>query len=204
MPDTSNKDHWENVYSTKQPHEVSWTQDIPKTSLEFITGLHLPKDAAIIDIGGGDSNLVDFLLEEGYRNLTVLDISEKALERAKQRLGNKAANVKWIVSDVTVFTPTETYDVWHDRAAFHFLTTHAQVEKYTDIVGIAVKGHLIIGTFSDAGPKKCSGLEIQQYNEQSIEEMFSGSFRKVECTTEDHVTPFNTMQNFIFCRFERI
>ena len=203
IPDTSTKDHWENVYSTKQPGEVSWTQAVPKTSLEFIADLNLPKDAAIIDIGGGDSNLIDFLLNEGYTNVTVLDISKKAIDRAKVRLGDKADHVKWVISDITEFITTETYAAWHDRAAFHFLTGAEQKDKYIALAAKAVTGHLIIGTFSDEGPKKCSGLEIQQYNEPGIEGLFSENFQKVKCITEDHVTPFNTVQNFLFCRFDR-
>lgn len=200
MPDK--KSHWENVYNIKQPHEVSWTQDIPTTSLNFITGLLLPKSASIIDIGGGDSNLVDYLLDEGYENITVLDISEKALERAKQRLGKRAENVRWIATDITEFEPTGKYDVWHDRAAFHFLTTQEQIDKYISIAENTVSGHLIIGTFSVSGPLKCSGLEISQYDEAGIEAILSHGFDKVKCITEDHTTPFNTTQNFLFCCFE--
>ena len=119
------KEHWEKVYATKQPHEVSWTQELPKTSLDFVHSFNLPKTASIIDIGGGDSKLVDYLLDEGFENISVLDISATAIEKAKQRLGAKAAKVNWIVSDVTEFHPSSTYDCWHDRATFHFLITTA-------------------------------------------------------------------------------
>lgn len=195
--------HWETVYSTKQPHEVSWTQDVPKTSLEFIHSFNLPKNAGIIDIGGGDSKLVDFLLDEGFSNLTVLDISATALERAKARLGEKAAMVKWIVSDITEFEPAEHYDLWHDRATFHFLTTPGQVSKYLDAARQAISGYLTIGTFSQNGPKKCSGLDIRQYSEEELQARLSAGFKKIRCVTEDHITPFNTTQNFLFCSFKK-
>jgi len=202
--ESDRKKHWETVYETKQPNEVSWTQENPKTSLDFIRATNLSKTAKIIDIGGGDSKLVDFLLEAGYENLTVLDISEKALERAKKRLGKKAEKINWIISDITEFQPETTYDIWHDRATFHFLTTAEQVEKYVQIVEKQVISFLIIGTFSEKGPKKCSGLDIKQYSENELENQFSNRFKKLKCITEDHVTPFETTQNFTFCTFEKI
>ncbi len=202
--ESDRKKHWETVYETKQPNEVSWTQENPKTSLDFIQATNLNKIAKIIDIGGGDSKLVDSLLEEGYENITVLDISEKALERAKKRLGKKSEKVNWIVSDITEFQPQTDYDIWHDRATFHFLTTPEQVEKYVQIIEKCVSDFLIIGTFSDQGPKKCSGLDIKQYSENELENQFSDHFSKLKCITEDHVTPFETTQNFTFCIFEKI
>lgn len=198
------KNHWETVYETKQPNEVSWTQENPKTSIDFIRETHLGKSAKIIDIGGGDSKLVDFLLEEGYENITVLDISEKALERAKKRLGENAEKVNWIASDITEFKPETSYDIWHDRATFHFLTTGEQLKKYVEITEKWVSGFLIIGTFSEQGPKKCSGLVIKQYSESELEKQFSNRFKKLKCITEDHTTPFETKQNFTFCAFEKI
>ena len=195
------KIHWETVYSTKQPHEVSWTQELPATSLEFIHGFNLPKTASIIDVGGGDSKLVDFLLEEGYEDITVLDISENAITRAKQRLGTKADKVHWIVSDITEFHPTRTYDCWHDRATFHFLTTPDQIQAYLDTARAAVNGYVAIGTFSDNGPQKCSGLHIHQYNEAELQQQLAHGFEKLKCVTEDHETPFHTLQNFLFCSF---
>lgn len=203
MISSDNKNHWENVYETKNPDQVSWTQKKPQTSLDFILSSGLGKDASIIDIGGGDSNLVDFLLEEGYENITVLDISAKSLEKAKKRLGEAAGKVKWIVTDITAFEPTETYDIWHDRAAFHFLTTSEQVSKYIDIAEKNVNNFMILGTFSKNGPTKCSGLDIQQYDEESLSEKFEKSFKKVRCITEDHTTPFDTVQNFVFCSFKK-
>jgi 2-polyprenyl-3-methyl-5-hydroxy-6-metoxy-1,4-benzoquinol methylase len=198
-----NKAHWENVYASKQPNEVSWTQEVPETSLTFIHSFPLAKDARIIDIGGGDRKLVDFLLAEGYQNITVLDISENAIARAKKRLGEKSNLVKWIVSDITEFTPAETYDVWHDRATFHFLTTPEQITKYLATARKAVRGYVTIGTFSENGPKKCSGLDIKQYSETQLQEELSNGFQKIKCIKEDHVTPFNTTQNFLFCSFKR-
>lgn len=199
----TNKSHWENIYETKTPEEVSWTQKKPQTSLELIRSLGSDKSVKIIDIGGGDSNLADFLLEEGYENITVLDISEKALERAKRRLGKDAEKIQWIVADIIAFTPEETYDIWHDRAAFHFLTHSEDISKYVRIAEKAVSKNLIVGTFSKNGPKKCSGLEISQYDEESMNSIFENSFEKTDCITEDHITPFSTVQNFIFCTFKK-
>jgi 2-polyprenyl-3-methyl-5-hydroxy-6-metoxy-1,4-benzoquinol methylase len=201
--DNQNKNHWETVYETKNSDQVSWTQEVPKTSLDFITSYGVTKDSKIIDIGGGDSKLVDYLLDNGFENITVLDISSKALDKAKNRLGHKASKVNWIVSDITDFEPHTTFDIWHDRAAFHFLTTNEQVEKYIDIARKSVNGLMIIGTFSENGPTKCSGLEIKQYSEQTLTSELKNGFAKIKCVTEDHMTPFNTTQNFIFCSFKR-
>jgi SAM-dependent methyltransferase len=198
-----NKKHWDTVFSTKQPNEVSWTQSIPKTSLDFIHSFNLSKTAKIIDIGSGDSYLVDYLLNQGYENITVLDISEAALNRAKQRLGTRASKVHWIVSDITEFEPSTTYDVWHDRATFHFLTTTTQIAKYISIAAKSISGFLTIGTFSESGPDKCSGLQIKKYSEEQLQHELSKKFDKIRCITEDHVTPFNTTQNFLFCSFKK-
>ncbi len=202
MPNKT-KEHWEAVYQNKQPHEVSWTQVHPKTSLDLIKATHLDKSAKIIDIGGGDSHLVDFLLEEGYQNISVLDISAKALERAQKRLGKNAEKVNWIVSNITQFDTNTTFDIWHDRAAFHFLTTPEEIRNYTETVNKLVSSYLIIGVFSENGPKKCSGLDIHQYSETGLEDQFTNDFQKIKCFTEDHETPFETKQNFLFCSFKR-
>lgn len=201
--DKARKNHWESVYKTKQPEQVSWTQDIPQTSLDFIASFSLPKTAKIIDIGGGDSKLVDCLLDAGYENVTVLDISTEALEKTKKRLGDKALRVKWIASDITEFKPMTTYDVWHDRATFHFLTTEGEIQKYIDTASKSVKGYMTIGTFSENGPEKCSGLSVKQYSEDTLQRVLDKEFDKLKCITEDHVTPFNTKQNFLFCSFKR-
>lgn len=197
------KKHWETVYETKQPNEVSWTQAVPRTSLDFIHSFKLPKSAKIIDVGGGDSRLVDFLLDEGFECLTVLDISASALERAKSRLGDRGEKVNWVVSDVTDYDPQTVYDVWHDRATFHFLTTTEEIAAYIGIARKAVAGFLTIGTFSNAGPKKCSGLNIKQYSESELQRQLDGGFEKIRCITEDHQTPFGNTQNFLFCSFKR-
>lgn len=199
----SDKNHWDEIYKMKNSSEVSWTQVVPKVSLDFIHSFHLPKTAKIIDIGGGDSKLVDHLLNEGFENITVLDISENALGKAKTRLGENSKKVAWIVSDVTKFEPQDTYDLWHDRAAFHFLTTKKQVSKYLKIARNSVSGYLTIGTFSDNGPEKCSGLAIKQYSEESLSSELQNGFDKIRCITEDHITPFDTKQNFLFCSFKR-
>jgi SAM-dependent methyltransferase len=201
--DENRKSHWETVYETKNPSEVSWTQEIPKTSLDFIKSFDLTKKSKIIDIGGGDSKLVDFLIEEGFENITVLDISAKAIEKAKARLGVKAEKVNWIVSDITEFETNEIFEVWHDRATFHFLTSEEQIQKYMKTARKSVSGYLTVGTFSENGPKKCSGLDIKQYNEETLTAEMENGFEKIKCVTEDHTTPFETKQNFIFCSFKR-
>lgn len=201
----NNKQHWDHVYNTKAKNEVSWFQPYPKTSMEFVELFNLPSNANIIDIGGGDSYFVDSLLDKGYQNIFVLDISASAIERAKQRLGERASKVHWIISDVTEFEPPVQFDFWHDRAAFHFLTTEDKIYKYVAIAEDAIKkdAYLILGTFSENGPKKCSGLEIKQYSETSMSARFEIAFDRIKCITEDHKTPFNTVQNFLFCSFRR-
>lgn len=199
------KQHWENVFTTKSETEVSWFQPYPKTSLEFIELFSLPVTANIIDIGGGDSHLVDVLIEMGYQNIYVLDISANALQRAKATLGSKADAVHWIVSDIVDFVPPVTFDFWHDRAAFHFLTTEDRINKYVSIAENAINrnGYLVLGTFSETGPTKCSGLEIKQYSQASMSSRFEKNFERIKCIEEVHQTPFNTLQNFLFCSFKR-
>jgi SAM-dependent methyltransferase len=200
------KTHWENIYRTKQSQEVSWTQEVPKISLDFVRSFKLPKTASIIDIGGGDSKLADFLLDAGYEDVTVLDISGAALERAEQRLGSRADKINWVEQDITRFEPTTRFDLWHDRAAFHFLTTAEQINRYLSIARKSIKdgGYAVIGTFSPDGPEKCSGLPVRRYDEQMLAAAFSTGFKKISCITEDHITPFQTKQNFLFCSFQRI
>jgi ubiquinone/menaquinone biosynthesis C-methylase UbiE len=202
MPDR--KEHWEHIYSTKKPEEVSWYEPTPATSLEFLRLFNLPKDAKIIDVGGGDSLFVDNLLDLGFTDVSVLDISASALERAKKRLGDRASRVRWIVSDAAKFEPAEQYDFWHDRAAFHFLTDEADVKKYIATIARYIKpdGIFVIGTFSEQGPKKCSGIEIKQYSEAALLNILGQYFEKVECKEIEHTTPFNTIQKFIFCSFK--
>lgn len=199
------KSHWENIYTTKSLEEVSWHQPIPLTSMQFFTENNIPLDAKIIDIGGGDSFLVDNLLEMGYTNLSVLDISAAAIERAKARLKENASKVIWIVSDITEFQPEESYDFWHDRAVFHFLTADNEIEQYRKLVADAVvsKGTLAIGTFSENGPLKCSGIEIKRYSEAALIKCFESYFEVVEQFQINHDTPFGTTQHFTFARFKR-
>ncbi len=195
------KAHWETVYETKSPQEVSWTQEIPKISLDFIQSFELSKDVRIIDVGGGDSLLVDHLLDLGYTNISVLDISAHAIERAKVRLGERASLIHWIISDINDFQPEFAYDVWHDRAAFHFLTQPSDIDSYVRLVANQAK-NLVVGTFSTDGPLKCSGLEITQYDETSLGELFQAKgFERIETKREDHQTPFGTSQNFVFASF---
>ncbi len=199
------KSHWENVFATKAENEVSWFQTYPETSAKLLEECNPPVDGNVIEVGGGDSHFIDVLLDKGYKNIYVLDISANAIERAKKRLGSKANAIHWIVSDVTDFVPSVKFDFWHDRAAFHFLTDENKKSKYVEIASGAIKqdGHLVLGTFSDNGPKKCSGLEICQYNPNSMAALLGNTFNTIRCFTEDHKTPFNTIQNFIFCIFKR-
>tara|TARA_B100001093_G_scaffold457945_1_gene470040 strand:- start:200 stop:817 length:618 start_codon:yes stop_codon:yes gene_type:complete len=195
------KKHWENVFQTKTPQEVSWTEAYPKRSIELIQSFNLDKSASIIDIGGGDSLLVDALLELDFTNLSVLDISGKALERAQKRLGERARYIHWIESDIIDFNPTKNYTLWHDRASFHFLTDSSDIQKYTEIVTQSNAKHLVIGTFSTYGPEKCSGLLITQYDCKKLKNCFSSSYNQVDCIEIEHITPFNSKQDFIFSRF---
>lgn len=206
MEHLDRKKHWENIYQTKDLKDVSWYQPTPTTSLDFLKQFSIPTTAKIIDIGGGDSFLVDHLLDLGYTDLTVLDISSASLERAKQRLGDRSTKVKWIVADAATFKPTEQYDFWHDRAAFHFLTQEQEITSYIDTIQKSIKptGVLVIGTFSEEGPKKCSGIEIKQYSETTMTDRLKKFFEKVKCIKVDHTTPFNTIQNFIFCSFKKL
>ncbi len=200
------KKHWEHIYQTKNLKELSWFEPSPDTSLGFLKQFNVPKTAKVIDIGGGDSLLVDCLLDLGYKDISILDISESSIERAKKRLGHKAKKVKWIVADVTTFTPIEHYDFWHDRAAFHFLTDEHEIRNYINTAQqyINPKGILVMGTFSEQGPEKCSGLPIIQYSETTMIKRLKSYFEKIKCITIDHVTPLNTIQNFVFCSFRKV
>jgi len=184
---------------------MSWFQENPATSLQFLKDFSIPLYAKIIDIGGGDSLFVDHALKMGYTQITVLDISTHAIERAKARLGERAAEITWIVSDVTQFAPQQKYDFWHDRAVFHFLTHENEIQQYIRLVqeGMAENGIFVLGTFSENGPEKCSGLPIARYSESKMSEIFSAGFEKIRCFEENHQTPFNTMQAFLFCNFRR-
>ncbi len=199
------RQHWDNVYNTKEENEVSWFQSYPGTSIKFVELFRLPLNAAIIDVGGGTSHFVDVLLNKGYSNIYVLDISASALEKTKKRLGDQAAMVQWIVSDITEFDPPVQFDFWHDRATFHFLTTDDKIAKYIAVAKKAIKnnGYLVLETFSEKGPTKCSGLKIKQYDEASLSARFAPVFEKIKCYTEDHITPSSRAQNFLFCSFKK-
>lgn len=205
MENFDKKAHWEKIYQTKSLNEVSWFQPKPETSLNFFNEFKIAKDAKIIDIGGGDSLLVDHLLDLGYTDITVLDISEAALTKAKTRLGNKAGLVKWIEADAATFVSNVQYDFWHDRAAFHFLTSAQEIEHYLQTVQQSIRpnGILVMGTFSEQGPEKCSGIQIKQYSEKSMSDLLTDFFEKIKCITVDHKTPFETIQQFIFCSFRK-
>jgi SAM-dependent methyltransferase len=196
----STKSHWEKIYSEKSPQEVSWTQEIPETSIKFFNDFKLSKTSPIIDIGGGESKFVDFLLAEGYQNISVLDISENALKRAKDRLGEKSINIEWIVCDINDFNPKKKYALWHDRAVFHFLTSNVEINRYVENVKQNSE-NFIVGTFSTSGPKKCSGLEISQYDKNLLSKLFEESMTINKVEYINHITPFETTQNFIFCSF---
>jgi 2-polyprenyl-3-methyl-5-hydroxy-6-metoxy-1,4-benzoquinol methylase len=200
------KSHWEKVYTTKALNEVSWYQPTPQESLEFIHALNIPRNASVIDVGGGDGFLADHLLSEGFTDITVLDISEAAISRAKQRLGKDAGKINWLVSDITDLKTNKKFDCWHDRAAFHFLTSEEQVEKYLSAAQnhITENGKMIIATFSTSGPEKCSGLPVKQYSEQSLTILLRKWFEKIKCITVDHITPSKAIQNFLFCSFKKI
>lgn len=204
--ETAVKSHWDNLYAGKSEQEYSWFQAFPETSMGFIGQFNLPLNARIIDIGGGDSHLVDALLESGFSNITVLDISARAIEKAQQRLGKKAEKVHWIACDISEFEPEPgAYDLWHDRAAFHFLTSEPLIARYADTVQRAVRpgGYFVLGTFSPDGPKKCSGLDIRQYSRAMMQAVFAPWFRRMRCEETAHVTPFQTTQHFLFCGFRR-
>jgi len=206
MEKINRKSHWEKVYQTKQLTEVSWYQARPDISLDFLHKFNLPKTARIIDVGGGDSLLVDYLIAEGFSNVTVLDISDQALKRAKARLGEQADLVKWVVSDAASFRPKEKFDFWHDRAAFHFFTEEKDIHLYIKNVqqSIAPGGYLVLGTFSENGPDKCSGLPIKRYSEAAMKERLQQFFEKIKCLTVNHLTPSEKVQEFVFCSFRRL
>ena len=197
--------HWEGVYATKGENEVSWFQESPAISLEMIRQADPDPKAAVIDIGGGASRLVDRLLQEGHRSIAVLDLSAHALDAAKMRIGPAAADVDWIVADVTTWQPTRLYDVWHDRAAFHFLTELRDRAAYLERLRSAIRpgGQVIIGTFALDGPEKCSGLPVRRYDSAALAAELGAEFELIEARNEVHHTPWNSTQAFQFSRFRR-
>jgi SAM-dependent methyltransferase len=199
------KTHWEQVYSTRKPHEVGWYQAYPEIPLRLIAATGVAKNEAIIDVGGGASNLVDALLENAYSDVTVLDLSAAALEATKARLGASSNQVAWLVADVTLFTPPRTYRVWHDRAVFHFLTDTADRQRYLEAARAALPpgGHLIMATFALDGPPQCSGLDVVRYSPESLQQEVGHGFTLVESFGGLHITPSQGKQSYTFCRFIR-
>jgi len=199
------KAYWERIYAERNPDEVSWYQAHPQHSLSLITDSGLGTAARIIDVGGGASTLVDYLLSAGYRNLAVLDISAMAIERTRQRLDDRAGLVNWYEGDVTNFCPAQPFDIWHDRAVFHFLTHPHDRTCYVDTLRSTIRpnGQAIIATFSDSGPSQCSGLEVVRYSPASLARALGPEFHLVETLTEEHRTPDGGTQQFVYCRFIR-
>jgi SAM-dependent methyltransferase len=206
MNNLGRRAHWENVYATKGEKEVSWFEDSATVSLDLIRATGVKAAASIIDIGGGASRLVDALVDEGFGAITVLDLSEKALAASRARLGARSTKVQWLAADVTTWEPTQTYDVWHDRAALHFLTEPKDRAAYAERVSRAVRpgGHVIIGTFAPDGPERCSGLPVVRHDAISLGELLGRSFELIETRRHDHQTPMGATQRFQFSRFKRI
>ncbi|MGB7070378.1 MAG: class I SAM-dependent methyltransferase [Pyrinomonadaceae bacterium] len=194
--------HWETVYQTKARDEVSWFREHLDTSLRLIENTGVSKDAAMIDVGGGNSTLVDDLLECGFVDISVLDISESAIAGSKERLEENAAQVLWITADITtVDLPESHYDLWHDRAVFHFLTDEEDRRKYVELVIRSLKpgGHIIVASFGLEGPQRCSGLDVVRYSPEKMHDEFGSTFKLVESVGETHRTPFETTQEFVYC-----
>lgn len=201
------KEHWERVYSTKPETGVSWFQEHALQSLALLTQTATDRQASVIDVGGGASTLVDDLLDLGFERLTVLDLSEAALLAAQRRLAKRASSVRWIVGDITTLElPRHQYDVWHDRAVFHFLVTPAQRQAYVSRVLHAVKpgGLVIVATFAEGGPDKCSGLPVMRYSADSLHAEFGSPFTMLQEARESHQTPFGTEQKFVYCMCRKV
>ncbi|GAB3503494.1 class I SAM-dependent methyltransferase [Emticicia fontis] len=198
------KSHWEEIYKTKNFEEVSWFQATPETSIQFFEKLNLPKTASIIDMGAGESRFVDYLLDKGYENITLVDISEEALKKTQARLGDKGKPIQYIVADAGTFKSKQKYDFWHDRATFHFLTGIVEIENYTQNIcrSLNSDAHFLIGTFAEGGPKKCSDLEINQYSADDLSEVFARCLTLKKSMKVEHKTPTGVSQKFMFCLFK--
>lgn len=201
---TDRRDHWQTVYGTKAPTEVSWFEEEPRVSLDLIARVAGPA-ASVIDVGGGASRLADRLLDHGFVDVTVLDIAEGALAASRARLGDLASAVSWVVADITQWQPPRSHDVWHDRAVFHFLVQPGDRLAYLDILraGLKVGGHAIFGTFAPDGPEKCSGLPVQRYDASTLGAELGRGFSLVESLRHGHGTPWGSMQNFQFAVFRK-
>jgi 2-polyprenyl-3-methyl-5-hydroxy-6-metoxy-1,4-benzoquinol methylase len=206
MTTTNRQAHWENIYTTKGEAEVSWFQETPVSSLELLELVGAQPKSAIIDIGGGASRLVDSLLTQGFENITVLDLSAAAFTSARTRLGEKSGKVKWIAADATEWLPPEIYDVWHDRAAFHFLTGEKEQNAYIHRLKQALRrgGHVIIGTFAPDGPEKCSGLPVARHSAESLSALLGADFVLLDSRRHEHATPWQAVQKFQFSTFRRV
>jgi len=206
MANDSRQAHWENVYTTKGENEVSWFQESPAPSLALIVEIGAVPSSAIIDIGGGASRLVDELIGRGFQDITVLDLSAAALEAAKARLGERAGGAQWLVADATTWEPPRTYDIWHDRAAFHFLTEERDRAAYIERLrqGLKIGGHAIIATFALDGPEKCSGLPVMRYDAAHLGQMLGSGFELLQSVANDHATPWGSHQQFQFSVFQRV
>ncbi len=202
----STKTHWDKAWKGADPAGKSWYQEEAGHSLEMIEASAIAHGEAIIDVGGGASVLVDALLDRGFQNLSVLDISKAALQSAQARLGLRADNVKWLCEDATSWTPAHPFRLWHDRAVFHFLTDAKDRQKYREIAqaNIVPGGHLIMATFAMDGPEKCSGLPVQRYSAQSMATEMGDGFSLIEDRVEAHITPGGSIQKFQYCRFLRV
>jgi SAM-dependent methyltransferase len=203
----SEKERWEAVYGRKAPEQASWYRPHLERSLSFIEGAGIPKDAAILDVGGGSSTLVDDLLGGGYTDVTVLDISATAIAAAKDRLGPRAAGVSWVVADITrVELPEHRYDFWHDRAVFHFLCDRAARQRYVAAVrrGLKPGGQIVVATFGPSGPERCSGLQVMRYSPDELHAEFGQAFRKITSCSEVHLTPSGSEQEFIYCHWRML
>lgn len=198
--------HWEQIYSTRGERAFSWFEENPTISLDLVHAAGLKRDDAIIDIGCGQSRLADALLDEGFSNLTVLDISQKALQAAQARLGPRSPKINWIAADVISWEPPAAYDLWHDRACFHFFTEAPCEQAYAACVSKAVKlgGHVIIGTFAPEGPERCSGLPVKRHDAASLSSLLGKAFALVETRRHDHATPLGKIQRFQSSLFQRI
>lgn len=205
MTTVDRQSHWENVYTTKGEGEVSWYEDTPALSLELLREAGLTSSMSVIDIGGGASRLVDALVSEGQAQMTVLDLSSAALETAKSRLANPE-RVQWLVSDVTAWAPDRQYDLWHDRAAFHFLTAAEDQQAYVRVLRKALKhgGRAVIGTFAPDGPEKCSGLPVARYDPEALQAVLGQQFRLISTRRHEHATPWGAVQKFQFSIFEKL
>lgn len=205
MTTVDRQSHWENVYTTKGEGEVSWYEDTPALSLELLREAGLTSSMSVIDIGGGASRLVDALVSEGQAQMTVLDLSSAALETAKSRLANPE-RIQWLVSDVTAWAPDRQYDLWHDRAAFHFLTAAEDQQAYVRVLRKALKhgGRAVIGTFAPDGPEKCSGLPVARYDPEALQAVLGQQFRLISTRRHEHATPWGAVQKFQFSIFEKL